>query len=112
MWIKRERYEKLLRDAAVTEHLRTEVDYWRGKFEDEKARADRIGDRVFEIEGRPPVSTVGMTEARVTAADMKEAVEKQMREMMGAFQEDDDSEFIVDEKITLAPGAAKVLNGK
>lgn len=109
MWIKRAKYEDLVRDASVTEHLRTEVDYWRGKFEDEKARADRIGDRVFEIEGRPPVSTQGMVEARATAADMAKAAQTQMKEMLGAFEEDDDSEFISGETVKIAPEAAAAL---
>jgi bacterioferritin (cytochrome b1) len=111
MWIKREKYETLTREAAVTEHLRREVDYWRGKFEDEKSRADRIGDRVFEIEGRPPVSTVGMAEARVTAKEMAAEVKRRMDEM-GAFEEDDTSEFIVDERIKIEPGAAVALGVK
>jgi len=111
MWIKRAKYEILLRDASVTEHLRREVDYWRGKFEEEKTRADRIGDRVFEIEGRPPVSTVGMAEARVTAKEMAAEVQRRMSEM-GAFEEDDASEFIVDEKIKIEPKAAAALGVK
>lgn len=103
MWLKRIRYEELVKAESLTEHLQREVEYWRRKFEDEKARADRIGDRVFEMEGRPPVSTQGMVEARASAEEIKRVMEQRMREMAGAFQEDDGSEFIgEDEKIRFA----------
>ena len=100
MWIKRSKYEGLLRDSSLTSHLRTEVDYWRGKFEEEKERADRIGDRVFEIEGRAPVSTSGMKEARITAKEIEEEAKKKLVEMMGQYEEDDGKLFIHDEYIT------------
>lgn len=109
MWIKREKYENLLKESTLTSHLRAEVEYWRGKFESERERADRIGDRVFEVEGRAPVSTMGMAEARMNADEMKRAVEAQVREMGGAFEEDDPSEFIVNEMIKITPEAAAAL---
>lgn len=109
MWIKRERYETLLRAETLTEHLRSEVDYWREKFEAERDRADRAADRAFEVERLAPVSSVGMKEVRDNAAEMKRQMEARMREMSGAFEEDDGSEFIVDERISLTPEAAAAL---
>jgi len=101
MWIKRAKYDELVRAEALNAHLQNEIEYWRGKFEDERARADRIGDRAFEMDGRAPVSVTGIREARVDAKAMKEEMERRIKEMSGAWEEDDGSEFIHDDQIEL-----------
>jgi len=95
MWVKRDVYESLLRDRARLESevelsreqiasLRKEIDYWRGKFEREQERADRVNDRLMESSGFAPVSETGIKEADDMKKKMDELVKnyaKQTNEM-------------------------------
>jgi len=85
MWVRRDVYEALVRDRArlesdleskrgIISRLEKEIDYWRGKFEREQERADRVNDRLMESSGFAPVSETGIKEA--------DGLKKQYEELM------------------------------
>jgi hypothetical protein len=91
MWVKREKYESLVKLEGQLEskkeriaHLEKEIDYWREKFEEAQRRTDRIHDKTLVSGGIGPVSDLGVQEAVTQTSlyqQMIKDMEKQNAEM-------------------------------
>jgi len=107
MWIARANYEALLRDRVRLEsevesnkgiiaRLEKELDYWRGKFEGEQARADRVNDRLMETSGFAPVSETGIREVDEWKKKTEELMKGYMKQNTEMFADELPGEEVVE----------------
>lgn len=126
MWIKKDVFialrvenASLIAEARGYTHrisqLERELDYWRGKFEAEQHRADRIADYDHAQRGLGPVSDLGVTETQIKetkkAANLAQRVAEH-REMFADVLED--SENFPEEagKATISPELMDVIKSQ
>lgn len=87
MWIRKDDYLGLLKENSSLQttvelkqvqiaSLQKELEYWRGKFEEQLNRADRVNDKLTEASGFGPVSDLGVSEAK----RMRDEMERMMKE--------------------------------
>lgn len=98
MWIKRSDFIDLKAQAAAQNaeikghihriaQLERELDYWRGKFEAEQHRADRIADYDHAQRGLGPVSDLGVTENQIRETKKATNLAQKTDEMREMFRD-------------------------